>query len=429
MSRLLYVLALYLCVCWPQYIIAEELMTDVDANLTSALGASALNETKAALRKAETILKSIMASHPNVDARTDLSTELRQTFIESLEQAAALEESGQRLNAVRKLAKALDLIRSLWEASKSNKTESPASLDHLVSATYAKLKKMGLCKDLVKPTYVCTPGEELIFRTFIAGDAHSISVFELCGEPGTRRAIWSEKRLDNAPDAIVHRIEEFLDNRERPYPRESFPYLFIMNATNSITYDAEHDLSKIIKELMRYGVVTFVMPPQNSSRPYTLVPTFDGGKERHEEPILIDRRSKAIVWRGGRFQSNSDFIPAAKAAAEFAREFSDNFNFKLKSSSTEAHFTGLLLPPPKVIDHDKKHFLSVKKDLSAEVVGSSEKESLTPEMVLILKAEVSAEWGQYSIKGDKNLIWLRSKELVPHENDKPERPHTDGGSK
>lgn len=370
---------------------------------------------------------------PQKGGATDLDVTVRASLIDSMRDVVALDMQKATLESVRAQVKALDLVRSLWEAAGVNQAEKTPELDHLVNAHYDRLAKTGAQDRNAAVTYGIPEGQKLLFRIFVQRDGGQLSAFELSGDKAQRKATWRENPLPARAGALLAKVGAIIGapttTKNLAFPAGAYPFvLLVAGKLSEADTEPEAKLAKPFESLPEHGIVPFMIEGAGRRQPFTMVPSVAASPEaraalRGGDTILYHRASEAELWRWDAVASLRDLDKAIALALDIAGEAAGDLGRTAPpAAATRPQLSALVDKPIEVAKETAARLLTALVS-EAALTDGGRMIALKPDVPLKLRAELPrSEWGQYGFGASEapTLVWLRKSELrayVPPKKD------------
>lgn len=371
---------------------------------------------------------------PQKGGATDLDVTVRASLIDSMRDVIALDMQKGVLESVRAQVKALDLVRSLWEAAGVNQAEKTPELDQLVNAHYDRLAKTGAQDRNAAVTYGILEGQKLLYRIFVQRDGGQLSAFELSGDKALRKATWRETPLSARAGALLAKAGAIIGaptTKNLAFPAGAYPFvLLVAGKLSEADPEAEAKLAKTFESLPERGIVPLMIEGAGRRQPFTMVPSVAASPEaraalRGSDTVFYHRAGGAELWRWDAVASLRDLDKAITLALEIAGEAAGDLGRTTPPSTDARPQLSALVDRPIEVAKETAARLLTPLVSEAALVNGGRMVALKPDVPLQLRAALpQSEWAQYSFgpADVQTLVWLRKSELRAYEPPKKATP-------
>ncbi|MGQ0674003.1 MAG: hypothetical protein ACT4N2_14155 [Hyphomicrobium sp.] len=330
---------------------------------------------------------------------------------EALEKGVEFETAGNTIEALRMLARVMNLSASLADLDRPRGSSAPQPLDRMTKALYARVERIGTSDRNALPPLGLKAGEQLIYRSLFA-DGTKLTAFELAGDPKLPKVEWRETPFAPTSPGLAQSIASL--TKRAAAAKSNLPVfaLILPPSQAPTTLRDEQAMAVTASELGGEGILLAASPSPVSHRPLTLMPALPAaGKDMPPaSAVLIYQatNSRLREWSAAD-KSVADIVAAARAAtAEVSAD--------LGLPPPQPLDIGALLDRPMVITAREgvpTAYKAVMEDRKAALVDSDKVQALTRHYAL-QPVSAMGPWGQFSVYGQKDIVWLPMDAVGPY---------------
>ena len=338
-------------------------------------------------------------------------------MLEALQHAISLEASGNTLESLRLLARAVALSDAI-AGTESSSPDSTRPIKDVTAALYGRLVRIGKSdRNAIAPLTLGT-GDRLIYRVLFV-DKGALIAAELVGNDTTFKAAWKQAQFPAAPSEVVAALAALVkeamptsgDEQSVAAPTMAF---VVANAMSLWKRKAAGELLAQSVPLLRAGILPVATAEAASPAPILALPMIDAATSLEGASYLVDLSTGAIV---GQWQEPLS-APLAKSVIATATEVLTDLGISSKAIAAAPY-----LPRSQPVTRQEgDEYDGVRREIAAAIVGDKGGTyAVQPGHALERVARLGVNWGQFTVHGRNEVVWLRESDIGPFiEYPKPE---------